>query len=105
MAHRSLPRTVRLVAPNGSPIIGTADTIPGTALADTYDVEPDGSLTPNYVGETDVYWDGQTTNTDANGETLYVAEDGNEWPESQLRRVPADEDESADDEDDDEEAP
>jgi hypothetical protein len=41
------------------PVIGTADYIPGTALAFTFTELPDGSLEPHYVGQTDVHWDGQ----------------------------------------------
>ena len=79
-------------APNGRPIIGTADLIPGNALiadgsftrswpGDVRDTKPEISF--EYGGETDICWNGQYTKEES-GETLYVADDGKEWRESEI---------------------
>ncbi|MGB7565952.1 MAG: hypothetical protein WBM08_14525 [Prochlorococcaceae cyanobacterium] len=53
------------------PVIGTADYIPGTAIAFTYEELPDGSLEPVYMGETEVHWDGQFNSGEASGVKPY----------------------------------
>ena len=81
---------LRGTAPDGSPIIGTYDLIPGTAhtLAFYRDKET-GALTWEWKGETDVDWDGQETQTDpANNDTLFVAEDGSIHCESDCTFTP-----------------
>ena len=72
-------------APNGSDILGTLDSVPGVAVIQSFDRDPEtGALTWDYAGETKMDWDGQTPQTDAAGEILFVAEDGGVWPQSQL---------------------
>lgn len=75
---------MKLYAPNGSPIIGTADTILATPQALSFERLPDGSIEVEWSGETEVHWDSQTTNKDERGFDIFVAEDGTEWPEDQL---------------------
>lgn len=81
--------TVQLVAPNGSPIIGTADLTPGTALADTFAVEADGQLTPHYTGTTEMQWDEQRTRLAPDGAIHVVAQDGQVWSAAECRRLAA----------------
>lgn len=75
---------MKAFAPNGAEIIGTCDMIPGNALISNFTRLPDGSLELDWVGETEVCWDGQETKTDARGQTIYVDDNGNEWPEDQV---------------------
>jgi len=69
-------------APNGSPIVGTSELTPGMAEVTFHE---DGTW--DYAGETDVYWDGQTTVTWA-GQIVWQDQDGNEWRESELLKDP-----------------
>ena len=62
-------------APDGTRIIGTLESIPGTALI--LGVDDDG--TPEYLGETEVFWDGQQTCTGDQGQTIWIDENGYEW--------------------------
>lgn len=66
-------------------IIGTSETIAGTALTldDSFERNPDGSLEYDHDGETTVSWDSQTTNT-RDGKTLFVDRDGDELTEDDL---------------------
>jgi len=48
-------------SPTGSPIVGTADMIPGNALISYFERLPDGTLGIEWVGETKVCWNGQQT--------------------------------------------
>jgi hypothetical protein len=53
---------MKAYGPNGVPIIGTSDLIPGNALiADFNRRDPDGSLSFEWAGDTDVCYDGQMT--------------------------------------------
>lgn len=54
---------MKAVSPTGSPIIGTSESIPGTALASGFHRDKDQGLDFEHEGETEVFWDGQTTNT------------------------------------------
>jgi hypothetical protein len=76
--------TLKAYAPNGRPIIGTSDLIPGCALGAVFKEAPDGELQVEFEGETRVYWDGQYQVTDDEGRELYQDDDGGEWPESEL---------------------
>ena len=80
---------MKAIAPNGSPIIGTADLVPGNALIAgcSWFQDEDGNLAFEWKGETEMCWDGQYTRTDERGKTVYVAEDGTEWPEDQIKLV------------------
>ena len=81
---------LRGMAPNGSPIIGTYDLIPGTArILAFYRDKETGALTWDWEGETNVDWDAQETQTDpGNNDTLFVATDGGVHPESDCRFEP-----------------
>ena len=72
-------------SPNGSPITGTLEKMTGTALTscDGFERAPDGKLEYHHIGQTDVDWDSQETDT-KDGEPLFVDEDGNSWKASQL---------------------
>ena len=73
-------------SPNGSPIVGTSDMVPATALING--INDDG--TPDYAGSSLLDWDNQKTNRDsANDQILYIDDDGNEWTFNQLVKVEA----------------
>lgn len=76
-----------LRAPNGLLIEGTAEWTPGTALLSDVTRQSDGTLDYDYEGETKMFWDGQITERNRHGETIFVDSDGNEWPESALHLV------------------
>jgi len=82
------PRPLIALAPNGSRIIGTQDTIPAVAHCTFYE-NPDDPANPerDYDGETKVDWDGQTTDNSPEGEDLYADEQGGVWPRSRLRFI------------------
>lgn len=62
----------------GAPAIGTLDRIPGVALFDPGDDPTQGPV--EYVGETDVDWDGQQTETDPMSEDpIVVCANGHTW--------------------------
>lgn len=84
-------------SPNGTPIIGTLETITARAeiSADTFARNADGSIVFEYEGETEVFWDDQET-VRRNGEVIYLDEDGGEWTAAQI--VLKDDDEEDDDE-------
>jgi hypothetical protein len=66
-------------SPKGHAIQGTLDTIPGIALINGIDDKGE----PEYMGETDVIWDGQETQV-RDGKILYVCTEGHEWTFDQL---------------------
>jgi hypothetical protein len=77
----------KLFAPNGFEIIGTVEIIPDCVCdikEGTITRKQDGTYDFQYVGGTDVNWDGQKTATNQNGERLFWDEDYNKWPESVL---------------------
>lgn len=82
---KKLDPTKRYTAfsPRGARIIGTNDTVPGTAHAREYYIGTDSALIPEYEGWTDVCWDAQEVVT-VDGERTYVCEDGETWKESEL---------------------
>jgi hypothetical protein len=53
------------------PVVGTADYIPATAWASRFQVCDDGSLEPEYDGETAVHWDGQFNSGEQSGVKPY----------------------------------
>lgn len=69
-------------SPNGSPIIGTSDIIPATALISGIDERG----LPIYAGGSDVHWDCQETQT-RNDKFVFVDEDGNTWTFDQLIKI------------------
>ena len=50
-------------SPTGVPIIGTADTIPGNALALDFTRDETGAIVVEFGGETKICWNGQRTLT------------------------------------------
>jgi hypothetical protein len=72
----------RYKAPNGIEISGTSEILPATALIDS--INDDG--TPNYAGESKLWWDDQKTKT-RDGKILFVDESGEEWTFDQLTPI------------------
>lgn len=67
----------------GKPILGTYEMIPGRAeIKDgSFKLNEDGTdLEYEHAGETEVFWDGQITQSDdgLEGRTIFLDEDGNE---------------------------
>lgn len=60
-----------------SPIKGTLETLSGCALFSEVKRKSDGSISYEYVGETEVFWDEQRTVTGDEG-VIYLDEKGNE---------------------------
>jgi hypothetical protein len=75
---------LKAFAPNGRPIIGTSDLVPGCALAAVFKDSAEAPVAVEFEGETKMYWDGQYQNTDAAGRELYQDDWGGEWPEDDL---------------------
>lgn len=69
----------RYFSPNGSEIVGTLEHL--TARAEITGIERNGD--PIYMGETEVFWDSQTTQT-RNGAVIFLDHDGMEWTFDQL---------------------
>lgn len=76
---------MRATAPNGSPILGTLETVTARAeIADgSFYRKPDGSLGFEWGGETKVFWDDQET-VWRDGQAIYLAADGSEVPENEI---------------------
>jgi hypothetical protein len=71
--------------PEGHTIKGSLDTIPGCALIDCFELSPaGGELFEDYAGETEVFWDEQTPQTDENRETIYLCDEGCQVSTSEL---------------------
>jgi|ERR1051326_8512843 hypothetical protein len=79
---------MKAISPTGSPIVGSADWVPGNALIEegSWKWLPDGSFDFEWVGETVLCWDGQYTRA-RDGKDLYVDEDGEEWTADEIRLV------------------
>ena len=73
-------------APDGSMIIGTLERTPGCALTvdGAFTRQPDGSLDYDHEGETEMWWDDQTTRSTATGETIFVDKGYRCWSESEV---------------------
>lgn len=56
------------------PIQGTWDIVPGVAKLNSVTVGPDGTVTREYEGETEILWDDQKTQVDRQGNAMYVDE-------------------------------
>ena len=80
---------MKAIAPNGKAIIGTAELTPGTALISegSWVLNKDGVLEFEFLGETEMDWDGQYTKETPQGRMLFVDEDGNEWPDDEIKLV------------------
>lgn len=75
------------MSPNGAEIVGTYENLHGCAFANVWQNE-DGTLGLEYAGETEIDWDGQETQTNEHGVTMWVCTEGLVWPEDQLTFVP-----------------
>jgi hypothetical protein len=76
-----------LYAPDGTRIIGTCETLKGTCLFHNEDITIDtetGEFQFQYVGGTEVDWNGQVTSRDQFGMRLFFDENYGIWPESAL---------------------
>lgn len=76
-------------SPTGSLIVGTLETIQGSAQITEITEAGD----PVYAGDTEVFWDSQET-VERDGQTVFLDEDGEEWVFGDL--TVADEDDDAD---------
>lgn len=72
-------------SPKGALITGTKEIIPGEAcvMPDSFRKAADGSITYEYLGSTEVDWDGQTT-VEKDGKTVFIDADGEEWTADQI---------------------
>jgi hypothetical protein len=71
-------------SPKGHPIRGTYEMTPGVARARGFTATADGYVECHHTGDTDMFWDGMTTQTNPQGKILYLCSDGNEWTEDEL---------------------
>lgn len=69
------------VCPDGYELRGTAETVPGIALA--VPVLKNGAIVPDYDGETAVSWDDQVTLRE-DGEDLWICDRGDSHKVSTL---------------------
>lgn len=69
-------------SPTGELIIGTRAVLTGVALISGIDDEGE----PDFAGSTEVDWDNQRDDTDANGNRLFVDEKGGVWSFSSLKK-------------------
>ena len=67
-------------SPTGKLIVGIVENIVGIANVDPNDLE--------YLGETEVDWDSQMPQRDAQGNRIFIDEAGDEWPENKLENKP-----------------
>lgn len=73
---------------SGARVIGTFDKVPGCARFDKVVQMPDGACEPEWIGETDMWWDDQEIELDPmTTEVLYVLEGGDVVPESECEFV------------------
>ena len=73
----------KLIAPGGAEIIGTYEMIPGCAGILDVTRSKDGEFEVEHDGNTEVWWNGQDTQTDGNNR-IFVDETGILWIESVL---------------------
>lgn len=78
---------MKLIAPNGKRIVGTAESMLVTYGIDVLGRNPDGSINFEHNGENKEYDETAEQRTDENGESLFTDEDGVDWPESRLTLV------------------
>lgn len=69
-------------APTGSLIIGTQETVPARCelSLDGWSIDADGSLQWEHCGDSEVFWDGMTTDEWPDGGPVFEDEDGEAWP-------------------------
>ena len=74
-----------LISPTQKAIIGTYETVPGTALA-TVTLDEHGVIHVAHEGETKIHWDAQEPEQ-ALGQRVLVDEDGELWLEGECQRA------------------
>jgi hypothetical protein len=76
----------------GLKIVGTSETILATAITidDSFEKRPNGDISYDHEGSTDIAWDTQRTLTDRAGGVLFVDIDGNDIPESDIELLDTD---------------
>lgn len=76
---------MKAFAPNGSPIVGTLESIPAVAVIapGSFKRRPGGGVAFEWAMETRAFADRRATVWRGN-QPIYLAEDGSEWPENQL---------------------
>jgi len=74
--------TVKLMAPDGTDVVGTLEVVPGTAQVSGVRLV-DGRLDIDHGGETELDWEDQDT-VEVDGELIFVDADGSYWKASQL---------------------
>lgn len=81
---------MKAYSPTGKEIRGTLERLSGVAdvIDDSFWKLDDGSLDFEHAGNTEVWWDEQTTVLGANRERIFVDTEGGEWLESQLELRP-----------------
>jgi hypothetical protein len=79
---------MKAISPTGTTIVGTVETIPGTANIEetSFLLDINGVLCFEYSGGTDVDWDEQETVT-VNGKRQFVDEGGDVWGEDKIKLV------------------
>ena len=82
---------VHILTPTLSTIRGTLETVPAVAGVAAFAVEPDGSLSCEHSGETDIFWDGMATEVREHPDTgrpgaIFLDHSGNEFHEDDLLR-------------------
>lgn len=74
-----------LVAPDGSKIQGTYETIPSLKGIENIRPDPEDGFSFEYDSDrTEVFWDEQKTQQNAEGEALFLDVNGKVWAKSQL---------------------
>lgn len=81
-------QTGELQTVDGREVIGTSEVLTGCARIHGATRNPDGSLDLDWAGDTEIDWNAQKTRH-RYGERLFVTDDGDEVPESQVRLVRA----------------
>jgi hypothetical protein len=88
---------VKLIAPNGKLIVGTAESMLVTQTIEVLGREADGSISFEYTGDATDHGETCEQRKNRRGKLLYTDTDGFDWPEHKLKIV-ADEAAPADDE-------
>lgn len=79
--------SIQLKSPTGQLVIGTLESLTGTAMVDGWTIE-DGKLVPEYEGTTEIEWDNQHTKLDERtGAMLVVDEAGEIWSVTECEQV------------------
>jgi hypothetical protein len=78
---------LRVIAKPDVTIKGTYEMVPGCAGIHTPYIAADGTLSFEWEGETEMYWDASESQKHNNGRLLYVGGDGDCYPEDALEIV------------------